>query len=73
MPIVPIFQFLLSMSISSRGNVGDLKHCSYAAIQGFHLIIQPFDTKFTTITSHSLVVFQLQHGQQVKKYIVNKY
>ena len=42
------------------------KHYSYPTILGFHLIIQHFDTKFTTITTHSLVMFQLQHGQQVK-------
>jgi hypothetical protein len=65
MAIVPILSFL-RISVTSRGNIGDLKHCSYPTIRGFHLIIQHFDTKFTTITPHGLVMFQLQHGQQVK-------
>ena len=65
MAIVPILGFF-QISVTSKGNVGDLKHFIYPTILGFHLIIQHFDTKFTTITPHSLVMFQLQHGQQVK-------
>jgi hypothetical protein len=65
MAIVHILSFF-RISVTSRGNVCDLKHCSYPTIQGFHLIIQHFDMKFTIITPHSLVMFQLQHGQQVK-------
>jgi hypothetical protein len=61
------------ISVTSRGNVGDLQHCNYPTIRGFHLIIQPFDTKFTTITPHSLVTFQLQHGNQVNNTLpINK-
>ena len=65
MAIVPILSFF-RIYVTSRGNVGDLKHCSYPTIRGFRLIIQHFDMKFTTITPHKLVMFQLQHEQQVK-------
>ena len=71
MAIVLVLSFL-RISITSRGNVDDLKHCSYPTIRGFHLIIQHFDTQFTNITPYSLVMFQLQHGQQIKnKFQIN--
>ena len=72
MAIVPILSFF-RIFVTSRGNVGDLKHCNYPTIQGFHLIIQHFDTKFMTITPHSLMIFLLQHGKQVKNTLpINK-
>jgi hypothetical protein len=60
------------MPVTSRGNISDLKDCSYPTIKGFLLVIQLFDVKFMTIAPHSLVVFQLQYALTRKKCIVNE-
>ena len=62
------------MHVTSRENIGDLKYCNYPTIIGFILVIQLYDVKFTTISPHSLVVFQLQYARHVKDaFSINKH
>ena len=59
------------MLLTSRGNIRDLKDCSYPTIECFLLVIQLFDMKFMPTASHSLVVYQMHHAQ-INKYIYKK-
>jgi hypothetical protein len=54
------------MIVTSRGNISNLKYCSYPTIRSFHLFIQLFDVKFLAIAPHILVVFQLKYARHVK-------
>ena len=54
------------MPVTPRGNISNLEYCSYPTIKSFLGFIQFFDVKFTTISPHSLVVFQLKYVRYVK-------
>ena len=62
------------MIVIYRGNIGDLKNCSYPTIKCFLVVVQLFDAKFMTIAPHILVVFQLQYARHVKNALsINKH
>jgi len=59
------------MFVTPRGNISNLKYCSYPTIISFHLFIQLFDAKFAAIAPHSLMVFQLQYAKHIKKTLMS--
>lgn len=65
MPIVLIVRELW-IFVTSKGNIDNLKYCSYPTIRSFHLFIQPSDVEYATIAPHFVVVFQLQYVKHIK-------